>query len=210
MNRGVGFYQLFFRTERGIFIPQKDTEILVEKLLELVDENWPKLRLRVLDIGTGCGNIAISLAKIKPDWQFVATDINRKAIKLAKKNALIHQTKNVKFIFSNLFTGLNFRSRFDIIVSNPPYISQSEYQQLSPQTKKQPKNALLAPQKGYHFYRKIFQIARSFLAEKFLFLVEIGSQLPEKLLSIMRKRFSDAQVKIFSDLSGRPRIYSNL
>lgn len=111
----------------------------------------------MLDIGTGCGNIAISLAKIKPKWQFVATDINQKTLNLAQKNALIHQTKNIKFRQSDLFTNLASYPKFDIIVANPPYLSLIEYQSLSLSTKKQPKKALLAKEDGYFFFRKIFQ-----------------------------------------------------
>jgi release factor glutamine methyltransferase len=67
LNQRVSFYQLFFSTKKGVFIPQKDTERLIEKLLELAEKKWSKKKLRVLDIGTGCGNIVVSLAKIKPD-----------------------------------------------------------------------------------------------------------------------------------------------
>jgi release factor glutamine methyltransferase len=162
--------------------------------------------LRVLDIGTGCGNIAISLAKINPNWQIVALDKSRKALKLAKSNSLIHRTPNIEFYQSDLFAKLNSRQKFDIIVSNPPYISSAEYRQLSSLVKKQPKSALVAKKKGYFFYQEIFRKVPVFFSRKFLLILEIGPQQEERLLGLARKHFSSAHVEIFPDLSGNSRV----
>jgi release factor glutamine methyltransferase len=206
LSNEVGFYQLVFRTEKGVFIPQRDTEVLVEKLLELVNKKWKKRKLWVLDIGTGCGNIAISLAKINPNWQIVALDKSRKALKLAKSNSLTHRTSNVEFYQSDLFDELDSCQKFDVIVSNPPYISSTEYQQLSSLVKRQPKSALVARKNGYFFYQEIFRKVPVFFLQKFLLILEIGSQQEERLLGLARKHFSSAHVEIFPDLSGNSRV----
>ncbi|CAG8536771.1 6532_t:CDS:2 [Gigaspora margarita] len=206
LGGGIDFYRLFFLIAPGVFIPQKDTEILVEKLLELTSKkNYLPSSLRVLDIGTGCGNIAISLAKIKPEWQVVATDINDKALRLAQKNSSLHQVKNVNFCRSDLFSNLDPHQKFDIIVSNPPYVSSAEYQQLSGRTKKQPREALLAPEDGYFFYRKICQQAARFLAPQFLLIMEIGSQQQDRILALAKNYFPAAQVEVFPDYADQPR-----
>lgn len=206
LSREVGFYQLNFLIKKGVFIPQKDTEILVEKLLELTNKNWKKRKLQVLDIGTGCGNIAISLAKINPDWQIVALDKSHKALKVAKSNSLIHHISNVEFCQSNLFAELDPCQKFDVIVANPPYISSNEYQKLSPRTKNQPKNALLAKKDGYFFYQEIFGRASAFFPRKFLLIIEMGSQQKETLLGLAKKYFPSACVKVFLDWSGHSRV----
>jgi HemK-like putative methylase len=111
-----------------------------------------------LDIGTGCGNLAICLAKISPQWQITAIDISKKALKVAQKNVQLHQAKNVKIKKSNLFHELvknkktvnqQQTERYNIIITNPPYISEREYKKLPFSTKQQPKKALVAKNDGY-------------------------------------------------------------
>ena len=202
----VYFYGLLFYVEEGIFIPQKDTEVLVEKVLESADKIWEKEeQVKVLDIGTGCGNLVISLAKHKPNWNFVAIDINEKSLKIAKINASLHQIKNIKFFHSNLFSNIKVEEKFNIIISNPPYVSDAEYKNISSAAKSQPKEALVAEEKGYFFYRKIFQQVHPFLAKKFLLMVEIGHQQEEKVVKLVIKYFLQIKVSIFPDYEGHSR-----
>jgi release factor glutamine methyltransferase len=100
-----------------------------------------------LDIGTGCGNLALCLAKINPHWKITATDISQKALKIVKKNAIVHQVKNLKIVRSNLFNNLN--DKYNIIITNPPYLSEKGYNKLPFFTKQQPKKALVAKNNGY-------------------------------------------------------------
>ena len=207
LTNQVYFYGLPFYIEKGVFIPQPDTEVLVEKVLELADKYWEKkAKLKVLEIGTGCGNIVISLAKNKPNWNFNTVDINPQALTIAEKNSLIQQTKNIKFIHSNLFSNLNQEEKFSIIVSNPPYVSKKEYQNLSPAVKVQPIEALIAENDGYFFYQNIFQPAHNFLTEKFLLAVEIGYQQAEKVIKLIIEHFPKAKVSTFSDYAGHSRV----
>jgi release factor glutamine methyltransferase len=207
LTNQVYFYGLNFYVKKGVFIPQPDTEILVEMVLKLANKYWKeKKQLKVLDIGTGCGNIVISLAKSRPDWKFTTVDISPQALTVAKKNSETHQVKNIGFIRSNLFSQLSQDNKFDLIVSNPPYVSTKEYQNLSPTVKAQPIEALIAEDEGYFFYQKIFQQARNFLAEKFLLVVEIGHQQAEKVIKLIIEHFSQVKVSIFFDYAGHSRV----
>ena len=207
LTNKVSFYGLNFYVEKGVFIPQKDTEILVEKALELADKMWgSKEPLKVLDLGTGCGNIAISLAKNRPFWSLIAVDINQKALAIAKNNAVNQQVKNIEFIWSDLFINIDKNQKFNIIVANPPYVSASEYENLFPATKEQPREALVAANEGYFFYQEIFRQARNYLAKKFLLVVEIGYQQEEKVIKLIIEHFPQAKVSIFADYEGHSRV----
>lgn len=146
------------------------------------------------------------MAKSKPNWNFTTVDINLQALAVAKKNSMTHQTKDIKFIHSDLFSNLNQEEKFSIVVSNPPYVSRKEYQDLSPAVKVQPIEALIAKDDGCFFYQQIFQQARNFLAEKFLLAVEIGHQQAEKVIKLLIEYFPQAKVSIFPDYGERSRV----
>ena len=205
LNKEVYFYNLSFRIEKGVFIPQKDTEILLEKTIELINRYWKKQkRLKILDIGTGCGNLAICLAKNNPCWKIFATDISQKALKTVSENAIIHQVKNLKIIQSNLFK--NLKDKYNVIITNPPYISEKEYQVLPFSTKQQPKKALVAKNNGYWFYEKIIHQVQRYLTKKFLLIMEIGYQQKKKILKILIREVPQAKVEVFRDLASKKRV----
>lgn len=160
----------------------------------------------MLDIGTGCGNIVISLAKNKPKWNFTAVDKNEKALKVAKNNSVIQKVKNIKFISSNLFENVGRDEKFDIIVSNPPYVGVEEYKKVGLEVRKQPKEALIAKNEGYFFYREIFKKGQGFLNKKFLLVVEIGYQQKENIIKLIIEYFPQAEVSIFLDCEGHSRV----
>ena len=152
-----------------------------------------------MDIGTGCGSIVISLAKSRPDWDFMAVDINEKALKVAKINAANYHKKNIKFSQSDLFNNINVDEKFAIVVANPPYVGDTEYENLLSSAKAQPKEALVAACDGYFFYQEIFQKVGNFLAKKFLLMVEISPSQEEKVIKLVIDNFPKAQVSIFPD-----------
>ncbi|WNE40960.1 MAG: Release factor glutamine methyltransferase [Mycoplasmataceae bacterium] len=203
----VFFYGSSFYIEEGVLIPQKDTEILVEKTKGLIEKFWDsKKKLKILDIGTGCGNIAITLAKINPNWNITAIDINEKALRVARINAKKNKLINVKFRKSNLFDKINSEEIFDVVVTNPPYISIDEYQHLSSITKKQPIEALVAEKDGYYFYEEIFRQIQKYLPKKFLMVMEIGHQQKEKVIKSIIECFSEIEVSVFFDYQGHSRV----
>jgi release factor glutamine methyltransferase len=207
LTNKVNFCGVSFYIERGVFIPQKDTEILVKKTLEIADKHWKgEKRLKVLDIGTGCGNIVVAMAKSKPNWDFVAVDSSEKALNVAKINVEVCQVKNIELIQSNLFNNIEVNKKFNIIVSNPPYVSEEEYESLSHLTKKQPKEALVAENNGYFFYQEIFSKVQVFLTKKFLLVAEIGQEQEKGIIKLVIDYFPQAKVSIFPDYQGHSRV----
>mgnify|MGYP004675186223 FL=1 len=161
------FMGLTFHVEPGVLIPRADTEILVEKALEAMPPN-----ARVLDIGTGSGAIAVSLAKLGKNARVTAVDVSDKALEIARKNAESNGA-DVEFVKSDCFSALQGR-KYDMIVSNPPYISDEEMRGLMPEVKREPELALFGGEDGLDFYRRISREAPEYLNEGGFLLFEIG------------------------------------
>lgn len=161
------FMGLTFHVEPGVLIPRADTEILVEKALECM-----KPGARVLDIGTGSGAIAVSLAKLGRQAQVTAVDVSDRALEIARRNAKRNGAA-VEFVKSDCFSALKGR-KYDMIVSNPPYISENEMQGLMPEVAREPELALFGGADGLDFYRRISREAPEYLNEGGCLLFEIG------------------------------------
>lgn len=161
------FMGLTFHVEPGVLIPRADTEILVEKALA-----WIKPGARVLDIGTGSGAIAVSLAKLGRQAQVTAVDVSDRALEIARRNAE-HNGAAVEFVKSDCFSALKGR-KYDMIVSNPPYISEDEMRGLMPEVTREPELALFGGADGLDFYRRISREAPEYLNEGGCLLFEIG------------------------------------
>lgn len=161
------FMGLTFHVEPGVLIPRADTEILVEKALE-----WMKPGARVLDIGTGSGAIAVSLAKLGRQAQVTAVDVSDRALEIARRNAERNGAA-VEFVKSDCFSALKGR-KYDMIVSNPPYISADEMRGLMPEVTREPELALFGGADGLDFYRRISREAPEYLNEGGCLLFEIG------------------------------------
>ena len=161
------FMGLTFHVEPGVLIPRADTEILVEKALA-----WMKPGARVLDIGTGSGAIAVSLAKLGRQAQVTAVDVSDRALEIARRNAE-RNGATVEFVKSDCFSALKGR-KYDMIVSNPPYISADEMRGLMPEVTREPELALFGGADGLDFYRRISREASEYLNEGGCLLFEIG------------------------------------
>lgn len=169
----VDFYKYVFSVEKGVLIPRPETEILVEKAVSVYREYFSPGRVRILDIGTGCGNIAISLAKEIENCSVAAIDISLKALNVSHFNALRHKVKSkIKFYKSDVFPP--GKSRFHMIVSNPPYIPLVEMAGLDEDVKQEPLTALSGGRDGTSVIKKILRRADAFLQERGFLLMEIG------------------------------------
>ena len=183
------FYGYPFKVDERVLIPRSDTEILVEQCKYLImDMEKPK----VCDIGTGSGAIAISLGKEVSNAQVLGLDISEKALEVAKENRDLNKASNVKFLKSDVFDILKedkYKSaRFDLIVSNPPYIPVEEYNTLMPEVLKyEPKNALTDNNDGYLFYERISKEAGNYLVENGYLDFEVGYNKAQKVSEIMRE-----------------------
>lgn len=192
------FYGYKFFVDSAVLIPRPETEYLVEKIIK---EN-PELS-SVIDIGTGSGVIAISLKKELPNSIITATDISVKALEIAKINAVENKAE-IKFILSNLYENVN--NRFDVIVSNPPYIPIEEYRELSSEVKDfEPESALLTTEEGLLYYKRLLKDAKKHLNPNGTIYFEIGHDQSDRIKKIAEKMgFSD--IETVKDLNGFDRI----
>jgi release factor glutamine methyltransferase len=161
------FCGLDMLVDERVLIPRPETELLVEAVSGLGAGR------RILDLCTGSGCIAISLTKMMGDCTMTASDISDAALDVARSNALRHGViDSIKFIKSDLFERIT--GKFDIIVSNPPYVSAAEFAELQQEVLREPRTALYGGEDGLDFYRRIFASAGNFLADGGYLALEIG------------------------------------
>ena len=190
------FYGCKIKVNPDVLIPRPETELLVEKVLQ---EDFGS----ILEIGTGSGAIAIALAKQMKNIQIKATDISKKALRIARQNAELNNV-SIDFIQSDIFE--NIKGKYDIIVSNPPYISQNEYDKLAPEILDyEPEIALLANDEGLSYYKKILANSKDYLTDIGKIYFEIGYDQAEKIKEIAKENGFD-KVNVFKDLNGFDRI----
>ena len=165
------FMKLSFFVNEDVLIPRPDTEILVEEVIKIAKKIKAK---NILDMCTGSGAIAVSLAKYLPQAEITAIDISNDALKIAKKNAISNNVQNqITFISSDMFTNLG-EEKFDIIVSNPPYIKTNVIKNLDIQVQNEPYIALDGGKDGLDFYKKIINESYRYLKYKGYLCLEIG------------------------------------
>ena len=195
------FMKMDFFVDENVLIPRPDTEILVEEVIKIAQKyNSP----RILDLCTGSGAIAISLKKFVPNADITAVDISEKALEIAQKNAEKLEAK-INFVKSNLFDKLD-NKKFDIIVSNPPYIRKDEIKKLSEEVQKEPKIALDGGEDGLDFYRIIAEQAINYLKTGSFLCFEIGYNQKNDVIKIIEdeQNYKNTYCKI--DLYGKDRI----
>lgn len=204
------FMGLNFYVDESVLIPQPDTEILVEETIRTVTANNKLLgqNIKILDLCTGSGAIAISLEnylKNKFETEIIASDVSKKAIDVAKRNARENNAK-VKFIISDMFENIK-ENNFDIIVSNPPYIEKATIITLSKEVQNEPHLALDGGIDGLDFYRIIAKEGYKYLKSGGYILVEIGYNQKESVSNIF-KEYTDQymDVKCVKDLNGQDRV----
>lgn len=180
------FMGLDFYVKEGVLIPRPDTEILVEEIIELARNKGP---INILDIGTGSGAITVSLAKYLENAKVTSVDISDVALEIGKRNAIKNNViDRVDFIKSDLFTNINENMKFDIIVSNPPYIKKEVIETLDKQVKDfEPYNALEGGIDGLDFYRAITIQAKEYLNKDGILAYEVGHDQSEDVSKLMDK-----------------------
>jgi release factor glutamine methyltransferase len=201
------FYLLTFEVTPAVLIPRPDTETLV---LEALARLKPLANPTVLDLGTGSGCIAVSIAHQKPDARVVAVDISPDALDVARRNAARHRVADrITFLQGDLFAPLPPGSRFDLVVSNPPYIAAHEFADLAPEVRDhEPRTALDGGSDGLTFYRRIAAGVGTVLKPGGLLLVEIGATQEADVRAILAARPELTVGPTLKDLAGRPRVIS--
>ncbi|MGI6710357.1 MAG: peptide chain release factor N(5)-glutamine methyltransferase [Bacilli bacterium] len=188
-------------TKKGVLIPRFETEEVVLKALEVIKTNF-KEDLRIIDIGTGSGAIAIALKNRLNSSLVEAVDINRNALNLTKKNALLNKV-DIKVYRSNLLKDV--KGKLDVIISNPPYISKDEYVETIV-LKNEPASALFAKKNGLYYYEKILEEARFKVNKKFAIIFEISYNKKGFMEELAKKYFPTSQVEFFKDINQNDRI----
>lgn len=201
------FMGLQFYVDENVLIPQPDTEILVEKAIEIIKKQ--KGDIKVLDLCTGSGAIAISIAKYVQNVHIVASDINKNALEIVQKNAVKNEVQNkIQIIQSDMFSKLK-KYKFDIIVSNPPYIETEVIKTLSQEVQKEPIIALDGGADGLKFYKKILENVADYLKPNGYILFEIGYNQGKKIYNLWENSKKNIEIMTkepIKDLQGNDRI----
>ena len=197
------FMKLMFYVDENVLIPRPDTEILVEEVIKIAKKINAK---KILDLCTGSGAIAISLAKYIEGSQITATDISRKALSIAKLNAANNNVEDkITFVSSNLFQNIP-EEKYDIIVSNPPYIKRKVIEKLDKEVKKEPIIALDGGNDGLEFYKKIVDNAYEYLKYKGYLCLEIGYDQKDEVTKLIENEGKYIDTYSKKDLYDNDRI----
>ena len=194
------FFGMQLKVDERVLIPRPETEELVELILA---EN-PEDKFKILDIGTGSGAIALALAKNRPDWSVTAADISQDALELASENAR-NQNLNIFFKKSDCFAEIS--EKYDIIVSNPPYISREDESEVGLNVlHSEPHLALFADEDGLAIYRRIAEDAKDYLKDGGKIYLEIGYKQGQSVPELFRKHLPEKRVRTLKDQFDQDRM----
>lgn len=196
------FYGRRFKVNEHTLIPRPETEELVELILK---DNHQE-NLEVVDIGTGTGIIALSLSLENPTWKVTGLDISKEALKIATRNNQALEGQ-VHFLESDVLSKFPKNKKIDILVSNPPYISYDEWEEMDESVREyEPKQALFAENNGLAIYEKIAKESTTVLSETGRIYLEIGYLQGESVSQIFKKAYPTKSVRVIKDLNGQDRI----
>lgn len=201
----VEFYGLKLIVNENVLIPRPETELLVEKIINDSDKST---NLKILDIGVGSGNISLSISKNLPNSKVVAIDISESALDIANQNAEINSLQDrIEFrLFDIMNDNLNSLGKFDLIVSNPPYVSENDYESLEPELKNhEPKIALTDNSNGISFYKHIIEASDQLLKKPGKIYFELGIDQSAQVQEYFEQN-NFTNIKITKDYSGIERI----
>ena len=197
------FYSLDFQITSAVLIPRQETETLVDEVIKIAKEN----PLKIVDVGTGSGAIAIALAVNLPLAKIIATDISVDALHVAESNTKMNEVfSRINLKQGNLLDVLD--EKVDVIVSNPPYIPSDQIEHLQPEVKKEPHIALDGGSDGLEYIRKLIGNCSEKLNNNGHIFIEIDPSQSEEVLKIADTHFPDARTAIIKDLSQNNRVLS--
>ena len=196
------FYNNEFYVNKNVLIPRPETEFLVQKTYNLIEQNFKNKTVNILDIGTGSGIIAITLKELNNNYNITATDISKKALKVAKKNSKISNTK-IDFVKTDLYKDI--KDKYDVIISNPPYIDINSSSVEEKVKKNEPHIALFADNEGLYYYEKILKNIKNITKEKYIIAFEIGENQGQKIKKIANKYLPNARIVLKKDYNNFDR-----
>jgi len=203
------FWSLDFIVTPDVLVPRPETERLVEAALGLVNHRPKGTAMRVLDLGTGSGAIAVSLAKERSDLELWATDLSIQALEVARVNALLHDaSQRIRFRAGDLFGPVEeLRDWFHVLVSNPPYVTQSEIDNLPPEVREwEPRLALCGGSDGLDFYRRVIQEGPLYLVRDGFMALEISADMAKAVSGLFAAAGCYSTPSVYQDLAGRDRV----
>ena len=204
------FRSLDFKLTKTVLVPRPETEILVDEALrEYAQKKDASHVIRILELGTGSGVVAVSLAKEIKHIMLVATDISLDVIQVAVKNAHLHNVNDkISFLVGRYLEGIKQKgNRFDFIVSNPPYLSRSDWERAQPEIiEHEPSDSLFGGEDGMDFYRKIIPGTSNILSEDGCLILEVGIGQAEMVSDMIKKSASYSRVEVIKDLSQIKRV----
>ncbi len=200
------FYGRRFEVDRDVMVPTPETEILCELAINYL-KNEEVESPHILDMGVGSGVIAVTIACECPDSWITAADISRAALAVARKNAALHGVESrIEFRKSDLFTSLRPNEKFDLILSNPPYIAESEYESLQPEVLDDPKISLVSGTDGLDVIRQLINMAPDYLKEGGRLMFEIGLNQEKKIADISEQNKRYCSYALMKDLNDINRV----
>lgn len=204
------FMGLDFSVNRSVLIPRPDTEVLVETVIEWLRMYPENSKPVAVDVGTGSGAIAVSLAYYCPHLQMIAIEVSQEAMEVARRNADKNGVGDrINFVEGDLLhplKGLGMHNNIDVIISNPPYIPSEAIKNLQKEVKLEPVTALDGGEDGLAFYRRLAAEAPLFLIEGGLLALEIGYNQVEDVTNIIDLKNNFSCVKVVKDLAQRDRV----
>jgi release factor glutamine methyltransferase len=209
----TNFMGLHFAVDSRVLIPRPETETLIEQAILLCHRYPSDTPIQVLEVGTGSGNIAVSIAKYIKQAHVTAIDISQEALMVAEKNAQMHSVDSqIQFLLIDVFdrTEELFSKRFDLLVSNPPYVPKDEWDQLQTEVRDfEPSVALTDGKDGFQFYHRLIGIIPDILKFGGGIMLEVGFHQAEKVARELKNAGID-QLQITNDLQGIPRVVSGI
>ena len=200
--KNASFYGLDFYVNKNVLIPRPETEYLVEETSRLIKEKFRDKKIKVIDIGTGSGVIAITLKKNNNNVDVFGTDIANKALKVAKKNSKLHKVK-VNLKKTSFYNKVN--DKFDVLISNPPYIDKKSTTIEEKVKKYEPQLALFSEENGTYHYRKILENINEIIKKNHIIAFEIGENQTEVITSLARKYLPKDKIIVRKDYNGFDR-----
>ncbi len=205
------FYSLGFRVTPDTFIPRPETEFIVDAVLEKLPITNYQLPITIVDLGTGCGNIAITLARYIPHSRIYATDISKKALEVAEENARKHRVEDrITFLEGDLFSPLEnyyLEGKIDFLISNPPYVMRSEINSLMPEVANyEPHIALDGGEDGLFFYGRIIEKAPLYLKPRGYLILELGIDQASQAKETVKKTLEFESIEVVKDYSQIERV----
>ncbi len=195
-----------FDVNPSVLIPRPETEILVERSLALIEREGMAEPF-ILDLGTGSGAIAVSLTKLSPSCKIMASDVSEEALEVGRENAAANGVGDrIEFILSDFFERIPKNGKFDLIISNPPYIPSEDYDSLPLEVRSEPRIALDGGERGLEFYRKIIPESEKRLKRGGYLILEIGYGQTTAIRGLIESAGSYRDVEIIKDYNNIDRV----